>query len=196
MQALAFTTELDSVNIMLGTIGESPISTLAADAEMVDVAVARQILREVSIQIQEEVWNFNTEISWTLSPDSNGYLYLPNGCIQVDIAKSSGNTTMSITARGQRVYDRINHTFIFSAPLKTDLVVLQSFDDMPEAARHYITIRAARVFQQRMVGADSLGTLTEKDEARARASLKKLDADNSKYNFLTGSWSVMRVLQR
>lgn len=196
MDALAFTTELDSVNIMLGTIGESPISTLAADQEMVDVAVARQILREVSIQIQEEVWNFNTEISWTLNPDTNGYLYLPNGCIQVDIAKANPNVNLSITARGQRVYDRINHTFVFTAALLVDLVVLQSFDDMPEAARHYITIRAARVFQDRMVGSQTLGSFTEKDEARARSSLKKLDADNSQYNFLTGSWSVMRVLMR
>ncbi len=40
MEALAFTTERDAVNIMLGTIGEFPISTLAADQEMVDVAAA------------------------------------------------------------------------------------------------------------------------------------------------------------
>lgn len=194
MQALAATTELDSVNIMLSTIGESPISSLAADQSMVDVAIARQILREVTTQIQEEGWNFNTEIDWVLTPDTNGYINLPANCIQLDIAEAF--SPLKVTARGGRVYDRRNHTFIFSGPLTVEMIVLLPFDDMPEASRHYITIRAARVFQQRMVGSETLGAFTTEDEARARASLKKLDGDNARYNILTGSWSVSRTLAR
>ncbi|MDP9125153.1 MAG: hypothetical protein M3N82_11245 [Pseudomonadota bacterium] len=33
------------------------------------------------------MWNFTAKIGWTLNPDSGGYLFLPNGCIQVNVAK-------------------------------------------------------------------------------------------------------------
>ena len=196
MQALAATTELDSVNIMLSTIGESPINTLAADQSMVEVAIARAVLLEVTKQVQEEGWNFNTEIEWVLTPDVNGFIFIPSNCIQVDLSGLSTDTSMRITARGLKVYNRISHTFIFTAPITVDMVVMQTFDDMPEASRHYITIRSARVFQQRVIGSETLGGFTEKDEVRARASLKKLDGDNSRYNILSGSYSVARTLYR
>ena len=196
MQALIATTELDSVNIMLGTIGESPISSLTSDQSMVDVAIARGILLEVTKQVQEEGWDYNTEIQWVLTPDNTGTIYLPVNCIQIDVSKISSDPSILITSRGGKVYDRLNHTFTFTSPVTVDMIVLISFDDMPESSRHYITIRASRVFQQRVVGSDTLMGFTEKDEARARAALKKLDGDNSQYNILSGSYSVARTLYR
>lgn len=195
MQTLSPTTELDAINIMLGTIGESPVSSLAGESSMVDVSMARQILREISTQVQEEGWHFNSEIAWSLTPDAvTGEITLPSNCIQIDT--SGGSTTVDVAARGRRLYDRVNHTFVFSGSLTCDMVVLLSFDECPQSARHYIAIRAARVFQQRMVGSEALGGFTEKDEIRARASLRKFDGNTADYNILSGSWSVARILQR
>ena len=143
----------------------------------------------------EEGWHFNTEIDWKLIPSSDtGEIFIPANCIQVDT--SGASTLTDVAARGNRLYDRVNHTYTFTAPITVQMVILLDFTDLPQAARHYISIRAARVFQQRMVGSETLGGFTEKDEARARASVRKLDANTADYNILTGSWSVARVLQR
>jgi hypothetical protein len=98
--------------------------------------------------------------------------------------------------RGQRLYDRINHTYEFTKAIRVSMVLLLDFLDLPQAARFYINVRAARVFQQRVVGSELLGSFTARDEALARASLKKLDSNNADYNILTGSWSVARILTR
>lgn len=195
MQTLSPLTELDAVNIMLSTIGESPISSLSADQSTVDVSLSRQILREVTTQVLESGWQFNTEINWVMQPTSDtGEIFIPANCIQIDT--SGPDINVDVAQRGNRLYDRINHTFSFTKSLTVDMIILLDFSDLPQAARHYITIRASRVFQQRMVGSDSLGAVTEKDEMRARAALKKLDANNADYNILSGSWSVARTLAR
>ena len=70
------------------------------------------------------------------------------------------------------------------------------FADLPQAARYYISIRAARVFQNRVVGSDTLKGFTKEDEMYARVALKKYDADSAGYNMLTGTYGVARTLDR
>lgn len=192
--ALTLTSELDAVNIMLGTIGESPISSLDAATGVVDAVTARQILKEVSIQVQEEGWHFNVDKNFTLTPSTTGEIFVPANVIEVD---TMGNDwQMDVAIRGNRLYDRINHTYTFSKPLAVEMVLLLEFEELPQAARHYITVRAARVFQQRVVGSETLGTFTEKDEARARAALKRYEAKTADYNILTGNYDVMNIIDR
>lgn len=195
MQTLSPTTELDAVNIMLSTIGESPVSSLASDQGMVDVSLARSILREVSTQVLEEGWHFNTEVNWIMSPQAGtGEIAIPANCIQIDTSGVSG--TIDVAQRGQRLYDRINHTYSFAGPITVDMVILLDFTEIPQAARHYISVRAARVFQQRMVGSETLQAFSREDEMRARTALCRLNANTADYNILSGSWSVARVLTR
>lgn len=195
MQTLSALTELDSINIMLSTIGESPVSSLSADESTVDVSLARQILREVTIQVQETGWHFNTEVNWLMAPTAiTGEILIPANCVQIDT--SGPDASLDVAMRGSRLYDRVAHSYSFTKPIAVDMILLLDFTDIPQAARHYITIRAARVLQQRMVGSDQLGAFTEKDELRARAALKKLDANTADYNILKDSWSVARVLTR
>lgn len=195
MLALTPTTELDAVNIMLGTIGESPVNSLATDLTMADVAIARQVLRETTINVLERGWHFNTEIDWPLNPTvPDGYLLLPATCLQADTSRC--NASVDVTVRGDKLYDRTNRTFVFTTPLKVDMVVLLDFDQIPQAGRHYIAIRAARVFQKRMVGSETLDGFTSQDEARALAALRRMDTNNADRNFLSGSWAVARILQR
>lgn len=193
--ALTLTSELDAVNIMLGTIGESPISSLDAATGVADAVIARQILNEVSIQVQEQGWHFNTEKNFELSPTlDTGEIFLPANCIEVDTM--DGDADIDVAIRGRRLYDRTNHTYTFSKSLKTNMVLLLEFGDLPQAARHYISIRAARVFQQRVVGSDTLGTYTERDEVRGLTALKRFEAKTADYNILTGNYSVMNILDR
>ena len=193
--ALTLTSELDAVNIMLGTIGESPISSLDASTGVVDAVIARQILREVSIQVQEVGWHFNTEINYVLAPNSiSGEITLPTNCVEVD--STGDDKYLDVAIRGTRLYDRTNHTFQFSKSIKAELVLLLEFNDMPQSARHYITIRAARVFQQRVVGSETLATYSERDEVRALTALKRFESKTADHNILTGNYSVMNIIDR
>lgn len=187
------TTELDAINIMLGTIGESPINSLESASGVSDAVIARQILNEVLIQTQEEGWHFNVESNFVLEPAyPSKEIFVPSNCIEVD----AEDILIDVAIRGNRLYDRINHTFAFEKSLKCNIVLLLPFEDLPQAARHYVTVRAARVFQQRVVGSQLLGAFSEKDELRARVSLRRYDTKTADYNILTGNYSVMRVLDR
>lgn len=192
---LTKTTELDAVNMMLGTIGESPINSLEGATGVVDAVLAQKILKEVSVQVQEEGWHFNVEKQFVLTPAvPSKNIFLPDNCIEVDA--TGDDRLLDVSMRGNRLYDRTNRTFEFTKSIVCDLVLLFDFEELPQAARHYIAVRAARVFQQRMVGSETLGTFTEKDEVRARAALKRFEAKTADYNILTGNYSVMRVLDR
>lgn len=193
---LSMTSELDAINIMLGTIGESPINSLDAATGVVDAVTARSILSEVSVQVQEEGWHFNTDYEYELTPALNTKeIYVPPNVIEVDASKYDRND-IDVAIRGNRLYDRKNKTFQFEQSFKADLTTLLEFNELPQAARHYITIRAARVFQQRVVGSDTLGSFTEQDEARALRSMKRYEGRTADYNILTGNYSVMRTIDR
>ena len=194
--ALSMTSELDAVNIMLGTIGESPINSLDAATGVVDAVTARAILSEVSVQVQEEGWHFNTEYEFVLTPSlDTKEIYVPANTIEVD-ASAYDRNDIDVAIRGNRLYDRKNKTFQFQQDIKADLTILLEFNELPQAARHYITVRAARVFQQRVVGSDTLGSFSEKDEARALRSMRRYESKTADYNILTGNYSVMRTIDR
>lgn len=191
----AGTTELEAINIMLSTIGESPVNSLYEVHGVVDAVVAKSVLKEVSTAVQEEGWHFNIEKNFTLTPDFvNKEITIPSDCIQCDA--SGQDSERDVCVRGNRLYDRDNHTYIFDCPVTVDMVLVLPFEELPQAARHYITIRAARVYQQRVVGSETLGNFTEKDEVRARVGLRKFEADTADYNILKGNWSVTRILDR
>jgi hypothetical protein len=194
--ALSMTSELDAVNIMLGTIGESPINSLDAATGVVDAVTARAILSEVSVQVQEEGWHFNTEYEFELTPAlGTNEIYIAANTIEVD-ASAYDRNDIDVAIRGNRLYDRKNKTYQFEQSIKADLTILLEFNELPQAARHYITVRAARVFQQRVVGSDTLGSFTEKDEARALRSMRRYESKTADYNILTGNYSVMRTIDR
>jgi len=189
------TTELEAVNIMLSVIGESPISSLAAGSAVADAVTAQQTLSEVNRAVQSKGWHFNTDKEFTLTPEAfTGEVRVPSNCLRVDTVE--GDRDIDVVLRGQRLYDRKNHTYVFSDSLTVDMVVLLPFEEIPETARHYITVRAARVFQARTVGAESLFQFTNLDERDALVSFKKAEGITGDYNILTGNSTVFRVLNR
>lgn len=190
---LTKTSELDAINIMLSTIGETPINSIESVSGFADAIIAKQILDEIGVAVQEHGWHFNTEIQYVLTPTYPAKeIIIPDNCIEVDTEDQS----IDVAMRGNRLYDKINHTYQFEEPLTCNLIVLLEFEEVPQAARHYITVRAARVFQQRVVGSQLLGAFTEKDEMRALLALRRFESKTADYNMLTGNYSVMRILNR
>tara|TARA_B100001094_G_C18119441_1_gene765994 strand:- start:500 stop:1090 length:591 start_codon:yes stop_codon:yes gene_type:complete len=173
---MALTTELESVNQMLGHIGEAPVNSLADTASLpISASTALNVLREIAKEVQTEEWHFNTETDHEISADGNSKIPLPTTTLFVDAV----DTSKDYVQRGLFLYNRKDRTFTFSGSVKVDITYQLDWDDLPEPARRYITLRASRVFQGRIVGSRELEALILTDEVQARAKLQELDSQSS-----------------
>lgn len=151
MATLTPTTELEAVNQMLAAIGESPVNRVT-DSGNLDAATALATLTNVSREVQAKGWHWNTDLSFTIVPDEDGYLRLGASVLSVDTV--GANEGDDLVQRGTRLYDRVNHTYEFENSVVVDQVVFLPFDELPEVARSYINIRASRRFQENHVGSE------------------------------------------
>lgn len=187
------TSELDAVNTILGVIGEAPVNSLEV-AGMASVDVARQILHDVSREIQGQDWEFNSETSYSLPLTLEGYIQVPPNILKIDVTDTWLQKYLPVQ-RGTRLYDRKNHTYVFPEALDFDVVWFLPFEELPEQLRRYVTIRAARVFQRRFLNSDQVNAITEEEEQRARAEALAADASVADYN-MAENYDVFRVMDR
>jgi len=185
---VAATTELECINIMLAAIGEAPVNSLTGTVP-VDVRLAQSTLTEVNKQVQSEGWSFNTEIDVTLTRNSSNNIVLGTDVLRVD-AQTHDHPSIDPIQRGLKLYDRKKNTFVFDEDLKCTVVYFRSFDELPEQARSYMTIKAARIFVDRLVSDQSLRTYTQEDEIRARSVLMETDLSNADHNMLIGDPAI------
>ena len=172
--------ELGAVNIMLGTIGLSPISSLTGTTTA-DVSLAQSILNETSRSVQSSGWEFNTECEYPLAPDGAGTINIADNLLRVDVP-NTGMTTVDVTQRGSRLYDKKGRTYTFTQTLKADVILALPYDELPPSARHYIAVRAARVFQKRSLGSETIDGFTADDEFVALSTLRAAEATNADHN--------------
>jgi hypothetical protein len=189
--AVAATTELECINIMLAAIGEAPINSLVGTLP-VDARIAQSTLNEVNKSVQSEGWSFNTEIDVKLTRDNTGQVHLSTNILRVD-ANIHQHPTLDPIQRGLKLYDRQNNKYEFDEDLICTVVYFRDFDEIPEPARHYINIQAARKFVDRLVSDQALRTYTQQDEQRARAILMETDLANGDHNLLRGDPSLTSV---
>ena len=201
MSVIAATTKLESVNIMLSAIGESPINTLSETTGLtfdntvlpVDAQMALDVLQEQNRAIQSEGWSFNTEIDVTLQRNNvTKEIILPTDVLRVD-PNIHQHPSIDAIQRGLKMYDRLNNTFLFENDLICTIVYFRDFNEIPEPARYYITVKAARIFVDRLVSDGGLRGFTQQDETRARAVLMETDLANADHNILRGDPSLTNV---
>jgi hypothetical protein len=188
---MAASTKLEAVNIMLSTIGEAPVNSLSSG--LVDAELAETILNTVSKNVQSDGWNFNREYDYTITPTAKGEINLPSNILRADAALEP--YSKDLVQRGTRMYDKKEHTFNIGMPVKLDVVFELDFADIPEVAKRYITIKAARIFQDRVVGSDTLHGFTEMEEQAAFYSLREFEGDTEDFNIFD-SYDVYRVVDR
>lgn len=192
-------TELDAVNTMLSVIGETPVNSLTG-ALPADVAVAVNILRETSREIQLEGWHFNSEEKYPLNPGSMGEISLPPDVFRVSLLEPDSR---DVVLRGSRLYDRANHTYTFTEVQEVTIYRLLDYAEIPDAFRWYITVRAARKFQDRVVGSSEQHSFTRDDEAAARILAAREDTEIARPSMAKGEattfisgWTVSQTLRR
>jgi hypothetical protein len=189
------TTELQSVNIMLSSIGEAPVNSITGTTT-VDVSTAINILNETSMSIQSQGWNFNSHINYkSLSLDGSGKVPLPSNCVKADANISYRN--LNYTIRNGYLYDLDNHTDVFaSAPASVDLVLVQQFEHLPEYARQYVTMKASRRFASRFIGDKEITQLIGQDENEALMAFHQADSQEADVNILSGDANTYSIINR
>ena len=199
-------TELEAVNTILSSVGEPPIVSLTG-AQNADATIARNILSEISREVQSQGWHFNTFVDKTLSPDSSGEISLATDVVRVDndptaqggissrSTLTSPNDTRDIIQRGNKLFDKTNNTYTFSSSVRVTLVYLYNFEDLPEPARRYITVRSARVFMDRMVGSQKGHLYNAQDEMQALTILKEFEGDTADRTIFDNN-SVYKTVNR
>ena len=189
------TTELQAVNTMLSTIGEAPVNSISG-TNNVDVSVAKNILDETSMSIQSLGWNFNTHTNYkSLSLDSDNKVPLPSNCVKADANQAYRN--FNYTIRDGFLYDMEKHTDVFtSAPSSVDLVLVQQFEHLPEYARRYITMKAARRFASRFIGDNQITQLIGQDENEALMAFHQADSQEADLNILNGDSNTFSIINR
>jgi|TARA_R100001230_G_C5623333_1_gene132402 hypothetical protein len=195
--SLSPTTELEAINTMLTSIGEQPIQNKDDLAGLTDASIAEQILNNVSRAVQSRGWIFNTDLDQVMKPNDKGIIPLDDKILRIDTTSNLRNSTTDIVERGRQLYDRKRNTPVFEddAEVKVDVIRLLNFTDLPEPARRYITIRAARIFHDRVVGSSELHTFYQQDELQAWSVLIEYEGDVSDYNIFD-NYDVYRVVDR
>jgi hypothetical protein len=186
----ALTTELDACNMIIAILGEAPFNSLEGDLTQ-DMVAARQILTEVSREVQDRSWNFNTEEDFPMRPNTGGEIIFPVNVLSFEPSEYK-HPTLKAAMRGSKLYDKENHTYIFSKTVYGKIVWMLSFDEIPEVARKYITVRAARIFQTRHVGSEELYQFHEQDEVMAHGALLDREGDVGGHNILNPFKNLMR----
>ena len=192
--SLARTTKLEAVNVMLGVIGESPINSLGGTSRPVSAVNAESILDETNRQVQSVGWHFNTEHKYTFAKDADGKITLPSNVLKIDAALDK-HTDLDLVQRGSQLYDRKEHTDVFTEDLELTVTWLLDFTELPEQFRNYVTLKAARIFASRFLGSQEIAGFALRDEVEAKAAA--IDADSeSADRTIFDNYDVYRVVDR
>lgn len=183
-------TELQAVNIILSAVGEDPVNSLGTDSS----SRAEDVLSEVSHEIQERGWHFNSEDDYEVSIASDGSVTLPGNIAQFDLTSYS---QFDIVMRGQRLYDRKAHSFtgFGSGTLKGSVTWVLDWDELPPTARRYLTMEAAHRYQKRWFSSETLRGFTEEDLLKAKLNFEEAEALQADYTIFD-NYTVARILDR
>ena len=177
-------TELSAVNSILGAIGQSPLTTLNFDNP--EVAMIYNLLRDANVDTQAEGWHFNTEYHVKFTPDANKKIAIGADILSMDLHDNQARRHHNLVRRNGFLYDKQDHTDVFTADLDLDVVRLYNFEDLPVIFRRYITYRASRVAATKLVANPQLVKLLAQQEAFARAALMEYECnqgDHSMFGF-------------
>lgn len=168
--------ELEAVNEILSSIGSSPVDTLDESLD-VDVINAKRLLEATSREIQSRGWYFNTEDSVTLQPDTDSNrVPCPENYL---VFYSDG---YQLVRQSGYFFDISSRTDEFPNGLTVTLIRYLQFDELPEVFRKYITVRTARLFQMRFLGAQEIDVSLQFAESEAYSAIIDFELKTGNYN--------------
>ena len=183
-------TELSAVNSILGSIGQAPITSLNHNPPDPDplanpeISFVKNLLDEVSKDVQTIGWTFNSEYKVKKSPDAQGNYVVPSNAILYDISNGQIDRSTNVVKRDGKLFDTINQTDVFSGEYYFDIVTLYPFQDVPPAIQRYIIARAAVRAATQLVSNADLVKLLKLEEEQAKANALNYETEQGDYNFM------------
>lgn len=164
---MARTSFLEAVNRVLQMMGEAPVNSLNGQYGL--ALQAQDSLNDVSRKLQSEGWSFNTDREKLLqrNASTNEIAVGPN--ISRVVIDPYRYPALDIVQRGDKLYDRYNNTYVFDQDLYVDMTIILEWEELPEHARQYITIKAGRQLQEAILGSADLTKINLTAEMEARA---------------------------
>jgi Tail tubular protein len=191
MTAVVLTSELEAINTMLEIAGEAPVQSLALTG-LLPLDRAKAKLDEISRIVQSMGWQFNTNEDVALTRNVGNEIPVASSWLSVE--PNPEYSHYKAAPRGTRLWNGRDNLWTFDKDLKGSVVDLLAWDYLPEPARQYIMIRAARAFQRSGFGSDSVDRFTQDDENLALVTLSEYESRNGNYNMLTDSWDGARIV--
>ena len=189
------TTELEAVNTILSTIGEAPLNSLTGSLP-VDGTMAQNILDEINREVQSIGWHWNTHYKVDLSRDTDNKIPVGTDVLRIQLNTKYDRSSYDIVQRDNYLYNLAKNEDTFTQDFEdNDIVYLLDFSKIPEQAKRYITVRSARVFHDRTLGANTLHKFTSEDEARSLAVLRQAETETGEHNIFNSylqSYTVNR----
>ena len=173
--------ELPAVNEILASVGQAPVTTL--DQTNPDVAIAYDTLLQVSREVQAEGWTFNKEYHYPFTPNTDNEIVIPTNVLQIDMAENGDYKHMDVIRRNGKLYDKEEHTSVFTEKIECDVVWLFDWVDLPRPIQDYITSRAASITVSKIVGDQNLYQMMQQKEAYARALALEYECNQGQFTF-------------
>ena len=175
------TQELPAVNEILASVGQAPVTTL--DQTNPDVAIAYDTLIRVSREVQAEGWCFNKEYNIKESPDTDGYISYPEDVLQMDLTINSANGNKDVVRRNGRLYDKVEHTDVWTDDVYVDKVLKLDWVDLPVPIQDYVVSKAATIVSSRIVGDTEQYKILQQKEAYCRSTVMEYETQQGDYTF-------------
>lgn len=210
---LSATTELDAVNEMLAAVGEQPVDSVDTARADVELAVNTLRATARTLQNQRWKFNTefglaigpaDEALAWTDPNGDSKTLFVftpPAGLSRWELAMISEQADFDVTVRPAKVYteddeivnvfyDRTNNRDGFEEDeLKDGLLWINAtwcfdFDKLPDTARRYVVLCAARRFIMERIGDTHRTNYTAADEQEALRVLREDQGDDDEYSLL------------
>ena len=182
-------TELSAVNSILGSIGQSPITSLQASGNIdplanPEISFIKNLLDEVNKDVQTSGWHFNTHYRVKQSPDAQGNYVVPQDSILYDISDGQIDRDTDVIKKDGKLYDLVHQTDVFTKDYYFDNISLLPFADVPPAIQRYIIARAAVRAATQLVSNADLVKLLKLEEEQAKANALNYETEQGDYNFM------------
>lgn len=164
---MARTSFLEAVNRVLQMMGEAPVNSLNGQYGL--ALQAQDSLNDVSRRLQSEGWSFNTDREKLLQRDASTNEIAVGSNISRVVIDAYRYPALDVVQRGGKLYDRYNNTYVFDEDLYVDATIILEWEELPEHARQYITIKAGRQLQEAILGSVDLTKINLTAEMEAKA---------------------------
>ena len=178
-------TELSAVNSILGSIGQSPITSLTTGNALQnpEISFIYNLLQEVNKDVQTTGWHFNTQTKVKRSPDGNGNYVVPVDAILYDISDGQIDRNRDVVRKNGKLYDLVHQTDVFTQDFYFDIISLLPFADLPPAIQRYIIARASVRAAVQLVSNADLVKLLKMEEEQTKANALNYETEQGDNSF-------------